>query len=849
MSGIIFPQAQAQAQKRYSINFAQRLLFRQLRSSKQHATVFVLCVVLSVVTLVALGGFSRSVHTSLLQDARALHAGDIILHSHSAFSPPLAAAVMRLQHQGRVAGARVYEFYSVVRSGRQEASVLAHLKVVEPGYPFYGRVELSSKRAFADVLSPGSIIVEPTLLERLGLRLGDRVHVGKTQLVIRDVLLHEPDRPVRFFSLGPRIFIAAADLEALGLVQKGSRVVYNYLLKVHDERQLNRLATELRAVASAQERVETFRTAASGIKRFFDNFLFFLRLIGVFTLLLAGIGIHSALSALLRESPQTIAIMKTVGATRGFITRHYLCLVVGLGLFGTLLGLGLGLLCQHILPLLFSGLLPPTVILRTSWSALLEGLALGSVVVALFAFLPLYRLRDLKPNFIFRKESIRSARGFSYYIIYVIIFFFFIMMILWHIKEIYIGILVAFGLIMFMLVITVVTQAILGIMKKLQIKSLSLRQALKGLYRPGNATRPIIITLTASFAVIFAIFLIERNLDASFVRSYPEDAPNLFFIDIQASQLEAFTRTLDMPAQYYPVINARLLAINGQSIDRERERQRRGDNLAREFHLTYRNYLLQDEAINAGTGLFRDDWQGVQVSVLDTVVEMTPMHIGDKLTFKIQGVPLEARIASIRTRTKKSVRPFFYFVFPDHVLRDAPHTLFTAVRSTPDHIPRLQHRMVSAFPNVSVIDVSATIAAYAQVLRKLSRVIRFFTAFSILAGILLIINSILATRLARIREAVYFKIVGARGRFIAQVLTLEHLLLGLISAVLALALSQLGSWIVSHAVLDLAYRPFIGISLLLVLSTLLLVMAVGWLASSSIRRHRPATFLREHAEG
>ena len=388
----------------------------------------------------------------------------------------------------------------------------------------------------------------------------------------------------------------------------------------------------------------------------------------------------------------------------------------------------------------------------------------------------------------------------------------------------------------------------LRVVKTVRMPSLALRQALRGLFRPGNTTASIIMTLTASLTIIFTISLIEQNLDDSFVRSFTDDSPNVFFVDIQASQLDAFARTLGLPATYYPVVNARLVAINGQVFDRQGAR-RRGDNLSREFHLTYRAHLLEDEALTSGTRLFRDDWEGVQVSVLDTVLKMKPMQVGDRLMFNIQGIPLEARIASIRTRTQQSVRPFFYFVFPQDVLRDAPQTLFTAVRSPPEQVSDLQHRMVTAFPNVSVIDVSAVLSAFSQVMHKLSTVLRFFAGFSIAAGILLIINAVLATRLARIRETVYAKILGARGRFIIEVLTLEHLLLGLISAVLALTLSQIATWIVCMTVLEIAYRPFVGRSLLMILSTMLLVTAVGGLACRPILRQRPATFLREYAEG
>ena len=142
---------------------------------------------LSIVTLVSLNGFSRSVNDSLLKDARTLNAADIIIHSHYELSPPLLDAVASLQKDGLVQSARVYEFYSVVRNAGQENSLLASLKVVGPGYPFYGKVELASGRSFAEVLRPGAIIVEQTLLDRLGLRVGDQLHVGDSLLTIRDV--------------------------------------------------------------------------------------------------------------------------------------------------------------------------------------------------------------------------------------------------------------------------------------------------------------------------------------------------------------------------------------------------------------------------------------------------------------------------------------------------------------------------------------------------------------------------------------------------------------------------------------------------------------------------------------
>ncbi len=823
-----------------------RFITRQIVRSSRQALIFVLCVALSITTLISLNGFSASVNTTMRNDAKTLHAADIIIQSNYDLTPATVDAVAQVEAQNEAVGSRVWEFYSVVRSQKSRHSLLAKLKIVQPGYPFYGKVRLQSGRDFGSVLTPGNIIVAPNVLDRLHLQVGDSLGVGTAVLTIKDVVLQEPDQPVNFFSLGPRIFIAADDLNRLDLVKKGSRVQYLYLIKVLNEDRTRALADRLETAADPdQERVDTFRTAPSRIKRFFDNLLFFLSLICIFTLLLAGIGIQSALSAFLREKEKTIAIMKTVGAKSHFVTRQFIFILGTLGLAGTVLGLLSGLALQNALDVLFRDLLPQNVTLIISWAAVLEGFCLGVLVVGLFSFIPLHRLKEIKPVEIFRKERIRAKAGPPIYLSAALICAFLLLLVFWQVQELTTALYFVLGVVVLIIVTTFLTWMVLFILKRTRVHSLMIRQAIKGLFRPKNATQPIIITLTASLAVIFAIYLIEQNLDANFIRSYPENAPNVFFLDIQPDQLEKFSAQLGMPARYYPIIRAKILSINGEKVERRQERRRRGDNLARTFNLTYRNYLLEDEVIIKGQGLYRQGWGDLQVSVMDTVAELRQMKIGDRITFKIQGVALEARIASIRSRSRESIGPFFYFVFPENALREAPHTIFTAVRIAKPQIAAMQTKIVENFPNVSVIDTTELLTIFTAMVRKLSLIIRFFAAFSIVAGMLIILASILATRYARIQEAAYYKILGARSTFVLKVFTLESLFLGLISATQALMISQVGSWLIGLKVLHIFYHPFILDSALLVAATILLVVTVGLLPSVSILRQKPVVFLRQ----
>lgn len=829
-------------------------IFRQLTTARQQSIIFVLCVALALVTLVGLNSFGASVNTELLNDARELQAGDIIIDTQQEPSAALLTEINALIQQNEAESTLVRELFTVARVEAEDASLLTQLKVIGPNYPFYGVVEIGSQAPLHTVLEEGYVIVEPLILERLGLSIGDRIRIGEATLIISDVLLRDPVQPVNFFAFGPTIFVAEDDLPKLDLIKPGSRVDYRTLLKVPDEDRHDAITAQISAVIDPEvDRVRTYRNSQAGIQRFFNNLLFFLNLVAVFILILAGIGIQSALTAFLRERDSTVAIVKTVGATNRFVTINFLWVIAILATIGTILGLLGGILLQRLFPLLLADFLPPDVTFYTSPRVIAESFLLSVVVVGIFTFLPFSRLRELRPNFILRKESIPLPRSWSFYGILTLLGLFFVGMVLWQLDDLWRSLYFVGGTLLLVLFTSGATELVLFFLRKRSMRRLALRQALRGLFRPRNATRAVIITLATALTVIFTIYLIEQNLDAAFVSSYPDDAANVFFIDIQPEQraeIDELMQTalgakLNEEPIFYPIVRGNIVTINGEPIDREAERQRRGDNLARQFNLTYRETLLDDEAIVAGSTLFDPTIEGTQVSVLDELFEMQRFNIGDRITFRVQGIPIEATVSSVRTRTTESISPFFYWVFPTESLVDAPQSIFTALQVPEEQIGSLQNKVVAQFPNVSVIDVTEAVESFASTARQLSQVIRFLSIFSIAAGLLIIVSSIYATRFARVQEAVYFKVLGASSRFVLRIFAWENLLLGLVSALVALVLSQVSSWALSYWIFEIPYFPHLWASIILILITIFLVMVVGLAASTSILRQRPILFLRE----
>jgi putative ABC transport system permease protein len=824
----------------------RRLPLRLIAASGRQAALFVLATALSLLTVTALGSFRRSVWSALMKDARELHAGDVILVAHQDFSPGLLAAVDAVVARGDARSVRVRDFYSVV-SGTGGRSLLASIRAVTPGHPLYGSIQLASGREFGRVLEPGGVIVAESLPERLSTRVGGTVTIGGLAMPIVDVVLREPDRPVSFFSLGPRILVHADDLPALGLLREGSRVDHRLLLRAARPDAVDRIAAELRAKASSWERVETYRTARSGIKKFLDNFIFFLSLTAIFSLLLAGFGMQSCLAAMLRDQRHTIAVMKALGATSSYIRRRYFAMVAMLGAAGIAAGILGGFLLQQVLPLLFSGLVPLRGARLPSGGAVAEGVLFGCAVLAVFTYLPLKRLQEIKPAAVFGREEFRGAPRWSWLPVGAILGLF-TLLVIRHVGDVVTGLIFTGGTLAVIVAATAGSWGLLRLIRRFHPDRPVWKLAVRSLLRPGSATMVVLVTLTAALSLIMTIHLVEENIFLTFIRSYPPESPNVYFLDVQPAQKDAFAAALAVPLDYYPIIRARVTAINGEPMDAEKEAESRFDNFSREFNLTDRDRLLDDEFITKGGSLFRESWGDNQVSVLDEVLEMHRMAVGDVISFDVQGVPLEARVSSIRSRTESSVRPFFYFVLPTSALRDAPRTFFATARIDRGRIPGLQGTLAAEFPGVVVIDISETVAVFSALMGKLSVIVRFFTWFSIAAGLLILVSSIMATRRERIRETVYYRILGARRAFVARVIILENLLVALVSVALAAAVSEVAALMIVRRAFKIAFHPFPGTVLLLGGITVLMVLATGWLSSRGILRKKPVNFLRESAQ-
>jgi len=298
------------------VTAAPRLAWRQARGAWRHFVLLAACVALGVAALVAVGSFATTLDRTLAREAKALTGGDLEVRAARPLDGESVAALAELSAKGAFV-VRVRELAAMAR-GADGRALLVEVKAPDAGYPLYGRLELAPPTPLAALLADGGAVAQRETLDRLGLRVGDRLALGAASFTVRGIVEREPDRSASLVTLGPRVFVAGDALEGTGLVQVGSRVRYRALVRLPEPLAARDAREALaRHIADPGVRVASYDEAQPGLRRFFSQLASYLGLVGLASLLVGGIGVASSVATFVRRQAPTIATLKALGADSG----------------------------------------------------------------------------------------------------------------------------------------------------------------------------------------------------------------------------------------------------------------------------------------------------------------------------------------------------------------------------------------------------------------------------------------------------------------------------------------------------------------------------------------------------
>ena len=837
------------------IRFAVRLAWRETRAAWRHFAGFLACVALGVAALVAVSSFAAGLDRTLAREAKALMGGDVEIRSARPLTPAADERLDAVVRDGATL-TRVTELVAMARHPGRGTTLLVELKAVEPAYPLYGQLDTSPPGTRVD---DEQVLVQAALLERLGLALGERLAIGEAEFTITGLVDKEPDRGASVFTLGPRVLLSPGGLARTALVQHGSRVRYRALIRLPGSEAAATRAALARDLADPALRIAAFDEAQPGLRRFFDQLTTYLRLVGLASLGVGGIGVAAGVRTFLRRKIATIAILKVLGAGSRTLLAAYLSQALALGGLGSLVGAGLGTAVQALLVPLLGAFLPFVIEPRLEPAGVLAGLGVGLLVTLLCALWPLLGFERSRPPCscaIPSSPPNRSGRGVR------------------GSRE------------------SPSPRRSprwpsgrpgprrsadssssrpwprspgspawpVGARRLVQRipppRSLAWRQGLASLNRPGSQAVGVSVALGVGVMLLVAMALLESSLGRQLDLERRREAPSFFFVDIQPDQVDAFRRTLAgavdgraEPAQpsLVPVVRARLAAIDGAPIVGARwEGRDDAWRVRREYVLTFAAEAPEGTVVTRGRWWTPAEARArPRVSVEDETARALGVDVGGTLAFDVQGVKVEAEVMSLRKVDWQTLSANFFVIFSPGPLDDAPLAYLATARVPAALEGAVQTAVVAALPNVTAIPIRDVLERVSGVLDRIGVAIRVIAAFVLGAGVMVMAGALTQSRAQRTYEAVLLKTLGAtRGR-VARAFAVEYGCLGLVAGLGGTALGALLAAVVLRLVLDapggLDPRPLaVG-----PVATVVLALAVGFLGTFRLLRARPLPILRQ----
>lgn len=840
------------------MSFIFNLARRELRASWRRLLFFFLCIGVGVGSIVALRSLIQNLNRAVAGEARALMTADVQVESTREWGADALAKINGVARPPLVeARTETIESATMLRpaDAAREGALMVELKGVERGFPLYGDFKLEDGRAFDfSLVENDGAVVAPLLLERLNLKVGDRVKIGEREFEIRGVSKQEPGSGGGF-RLGPRVFIARNSLESAGLTGFGSRARRKILLKTADGR-MDEVVRALRSeLGNNVMGVRSYRDSEESLGEQFTRAENYLSLAGLVVLVLGGIGVSSVTRVFVEQKRKTIAVLKCVGATGKRLTAAYLAQVVALGAAGSVLGVLLAKGALVFVRSRFAEALPPNLTYGLHAGSVLQGLALGVLVSLLFSALPLLRIRHVRPNMLLR-ESEADARtkrlDLWRWTVALLVLAGLVFLTSWQAGSLRVGAFFVVGLGLAALVLYAAAWALVLLVRRLRgFGTFAFRQAVNSMHRPGNQTRVIVMAVGLGAFLVLAVQTLQTSLLDEFDVARRGQLPNMYLIDVQKDQVdgvrELVEKTTGARAELIPTIRARIVQVNGREIDLDAEgvKRERG-RLGREYVVTYRPRLEYNETVVAGDFWDESPSREPEVSIEEGLRGAGGVDLGGTITFDIQGRRMTARVTSVRRVDWRNSRTGFIVLFRPGALENAPQT-FVGALDGPTEEParsRFQRAIVDRFPNVSVIDVADVVRSVTRILSNITLAVTFIGGFVFLSGVLILVGSIAMTKFQRVYEAAVLKTLGAKRRVLLTMVLAEYGLLGLVAGLVGAAAANVLSWAVARYVLDIEWSFAPAVNLVGVVATVLLVAAVGALSSADVLTRRPLAILR-----
>ena len=839
-----------------------RLAVRQLRGGLRGLYILIACVALGVAAIVGVGGIGDAITAALDDHGREILGGDLAMaRMHLRASAAERAIIDRFGRTGEVATLRAMARIPALSATDKGKQALVEVKAVDAVYPLTGQLLLKGGATLAEALKrPNTAVCDPLLLDRLGLKIGDKIHVGAAEIEITGTIQSEPDKLSGQAIYGPRLLVAMPTLEAAGLAAEGSLIRWQYKIVPEPAKAvgIKALAKDLSAeLANGGFQTATRLDPIPGARKAIERLGQFLTLVGFTTLGIGGLGVANAVASHLVRMRKTIATLRSLGAGDGQVFGIYLAQILLL----TVLGIALGMLLGTFVPdLAIAGLgqLAPVDIRAVHRPATYAiAAAFGLLIALLFTLWPLGRAEQMKATALFRDEIAPIRLGlprWPYIAATALLFAASFGLLLMQASDRMIAVYSAGGLILVAALLLVAGWLIeVAVARLPKFGPPPVRIALGNISGPQSLARPIMLSLGLGLGLLTALSLVDNSLETELKTSAPARAPNYYLLDLGRTQGPELAALLERIApgaaiDAKPMLRGRVVSLKGTPVEQLKATRETEWFLQGDRGLTYATEPPPNDKLITGDWWAKDYSGPPLVSLDEEIARGFGLVIGDTLVVNVLGRPIEARISNLRKPAWERLAMNFTMILSPNPLKSAPHNLMGTITYPTPLSPAKEGELLQAiadtFPGTAAIRVKDGLDLAAAVLDKVVAAIRIAALVTLSAGSLVLAGAMTAARRRRSYQAVMLKVLGAgTGTVVATMMT-EYGLLALAAATVALGLGVLSAWTILHYAMQIAF-VFSWTSILASAGIALgLVLIFGLFGTYQVLRARPMPLLR-----
>lgn len=842
-----------------------RLAWRELIRSWRFGVFFIFNLSLGLTGFVALQAFNGALNAEIKANAKSILSADLAVSARRELTDDEVAKMRSVLPAGTEEG-KNYEFFAMLSSAK--GSRLVMVKAIDKAYPFYGELELESKKVIRpgdekEILSAPIAWIYPELRAQLGLIPGDEFQLGQLKLKISDVIERDVTQTFRAASLAPRIYVNRDLLKESGLIQYGSTYSLAYLFKLPAETNIPELRENLfKQLQDPQISVDTPESAGEDSGRQLGYLSDYLGLVAIVALFMSALGAAYIYRLFLASRMKEIAILRTLGLQSIQAVGVY---IIQASLLGFLASIPSLVLTQAILPLLqklLSSFTPFNLTPLISGETVVICI-LMAVLGSFFVSLPfLVKIFDLKAAKLFSEE--KFAIGESKIRIWPFlpgVFLFYFLAVhqshSWRIGSIFVG-----SFLVVLAILLVVGYATVKAATSFHnVRSWYIRHSFISLSRRAGASLAIFVALGLGALLINILPQLKNSLQAEFQVQEGSKIPSLFMFDIQDEQLAGVQETLKEKnvetSSVSALVRARILKVNGADYERKieeqgfktREEEKEARFRNRGVNLSYREELSKSEVIVDGkpfSGDYKEGQGPAELSVEQRFADRMNLKIGDVIAFDVQGVEVDGKIVNLRKVNWTSFQPNFFILFQNGVLNEAPKTFVASIPTVPEPLRlEIQNAVAKKYGNISVIDVVRTVDDVLKTAEKMSWSLELMAALTLVTGYIVLFSIVRSNMKLRRWELNMLKILGASWKEVASFILTEFTFLAFISSFIGAFLSVGVSYGLNLYLFEGGFEFNLTTPLMSVVLITALSVLISFLASRDIVKESALGILRE----